>query len=223
MARPMMPAARLPAAYQPLTSRLRGGYRRSTIDGAMPEGDTIHRTAEVLRRALVGRTVTAARAQPRPGLRSVPRMERIVGAGVTAVEARGKHLLIGFDYGLTLRTHMRMRGAWHRYRPGERWRRPAHEATVVVETAESVAVCFGAPVAELLTDADLARHPALATLGPDLLADDFDTDAAIARLRAPYRRAGRPCRRCGTRIEARRQGELGRVTYWCPRCQGRSG
>lgn len=34
-----------------------------------------------------------------------------------------------------------------------------------------------------------------------------------------YGRAGRPCRRCGTRIEVSRQGELARLTYWCPSCQ----
>ncbi|MGH2429356.1 MAG: hypothetical protein ACRDGV_10845 [Candidatus Limnocylindria bacterium] len=34
-----------------------------------------------------------------------------------------------------------------------------------------------------------------------------------------YGRAGRPCRRCGSQIAARRQGELARLTYWCPRCQ----
>jgi endonuclease-8 len=34
-----------------------------------------------------------------------------------------------------------------------------------------------------------------------------------------YGRAGRPCRRCGTRVEARRSGEGARVVYWCPRCQ----
>jgi endonuclease-8 len=34
-----------------------------------------------------------------------------------------------------------------------------------------------------------------------------------------YRRAGRPCRRCGTLIRSRPQGEQGRVTYWCPSCQ----
>ena len=37
-----------------------------------------------------------------------------------------------------------------------------------------------------------------------------------------YGRAGRPCRRCGTRIEAARQGELARLTYWCRRCQARA-
>jgi endonuclease VIII len=39
------------------------------------------------------------------------------------------------------------------------------------------------------------------------------------RPRLVYRRAGLPCRRCGTRIEARRQGEDARTAYWCPRCQ----
>jgi endonuclease-8 len=34
-----------------------------------------------------------------------------------------------------------------------------------------------------------------------------------------YGRAGRPCRRCGERIEARQSGADARLTYWCPRCQ----
>jgi endonuclease VIII len=33
-------------------------------------------------------------------------------------------------------------------------------------------------------------------------------------------RAGLPCRRCGTTIRARGQGDDNRTTYWCPRCQG---
>jgi endonuclease-8 len=35
-----------------------------------------------------------------------------------------------------------------------------------------------------------------------------------------YRRAGRPCERCGTRIASQAQGETARTTYWCPGCQG---
>jgi endonuclease-8 len=34
-----------------------------------------------------------------------------------------------------------------------------------------------------------------------------------------YRRSGRPCPRCGTRIRSRGQGDANRITYWCPRCQ----
>jgi endonuclease-8 len=37
--------------------------------------------------------------------------------------------------------------------------------------------------------------------------------------RMVYRRAGLPCRRCGTRIAARRQGDAARTAYWCPSCQ----
>jgi endonuclease-8 len=34
-----------------------------------------------------------------------------------------------------------------------------------------------------------------------------------------YGRAGRPCPRCGTAIQARGQGDDNRRTYWCPGCQ----
>lgn len=34
-----------------------------------------------------------------------------------------------------------------------------------------------------------------------------------------YRRKGEECRRCGTLIEMRKQGEQARSTYWCPQCQ----
>jgi len=34
-----------------------------------------------------------------------------------------------------------------------------------------------------------------------------------------YRRAGRPCLRCGTPVRSRGQGDANRTTYWCPACQ----
>ena len=37
--------------------------------------------------------------------------------------------------------------------------------------------------------------------------------------RVVYRRAGRPCSRCGTPIESRGQGDENRTAYWCPTCQ----
>jgi len=154
----------------------------------MPEGDTIYRIADVLRSSLLGARIERALAQPRPGMRSVPDLERIVGHLVVSVEARGKHLLIGFDNGLTLRTHLRMRGAWHRYRPGEPWKRPAGQASAVLETASAVAVCFDAPEVELMTYGQVTRHPQLTTLGPDLLSRAFDAEEAARRLRADARR-----------------------------------
>jgi endonuclease-8 len=206
---------------------------------------------------------------------------------VTAVESRGKHLLVRFAAGPVLHTHLRMRGSWHLYRPGSAWRRPPRAARVVVETPEAVAVCFAAPVVELLSPAEEAAHPVLRALGPDVMAPGFPVSAVVERLRAHaqaeigealldqtlvagvgniyksetlfacgvdpfapvatlddptldaiartaerlmkrgprpravYGRAGRPCRRCGTLILMRRQGPMGRSTYWCPRCQPR--
>ncbi len=154
----------------------------------MPEGDTLARTAAGLRPWLVGRPVLAARANG-PG--AVPRVERIVGAVVTGVDAIGKNLVIRLDNGLELRTHLRMRGSWHRYRPGERWRRAPSRARLVLEVEGSVAVCFDAPVVELFEQRAAAAHPALARLGPDLMAPVPDIDEAVRRLRDPSR-AERP-------------------------------
>ena len=150
----------------------------------MPEGDTLFRTAAGLRPYLVGRDVIAARAQG-PG--AVPQIQRVVGKRVDAVEAHGKNLLIRFDGGLELRTHLRMNGSWHRYRPGERWRRPPGRARLVLEVDGAVAVCFDAPVVELFESRAEPLHPSLSRLGPDLLSPDFDAAEAQRRLRAPER------------------------------------
>jgi endonuclease-8 len=258
----------------------------------MPEGDTLHRTAAGLAPHLVGRTVTAARVRA-----GGPQVGRIVGATITAVEAVGKNLLIRFDNGLELRTHLRMIGSWHRYRPDERWRRPASRARLVLEVPGAVAVCFDTPVVELFETRAEAIHPTLSRLGPDLLAPDYGpahaaearrrlrdgaragltvsaalldqralagigniwrnetlfhervnpwdrvdelADETLDRLigtahrllrdsvdgrpgRAPiwvYRRAGRPCRRCGTLVRSvPLDTGIPRTTYWCPTCQ----
>jgi len=150
----------------------------------MPEGDTLYRTAAGLRPYLVGRTVTAARTNG-PG--AVPQVQRVVGHEITGVDALGKNLLITFDNGLEIRTHLRMNGSWHRYRPGERWRRPPGRARLVLEVPGAVAVCFDAPVVELLEQRAEALHPSLGQLGPDLLSPDFDAAEAVRRLRAPER------------------------------------
>ena len=150
----------------------------------MPEGDTLFRTAAGLRPYLVGRDVVSARAQG-PG--PVPQIHRVVGKRVDAIEAQGKNLLIRFDGGLELRTHLRMHGSWHRYRPGERWRRPPGRARLVLEVDGAVAVCFDAPVVELFETRAERVHPSLSRLGPDLLSPDFDPTEAHRRLRAPDR------------------------------------
>ncbi len=148
----------------------------------MPEGDTLRRTADGLRPWLVGRPVTAAVARA-PG----PRADLLVGSTVTSVEAVGKNLLIDFDNGLELRTHLRLHGSWHRYRPGERWQRPPSRARLVLEVPDAVAVCFDAPTIELYEKRAAGLHPTLSRLGPDLLGDDYERSGAATEVRIRLR------------------------------------
>lgn len=258
----------------------------------MPEGDTIYRAARTLRKAIGGKPVRAFRS-------ALPQLAdaALVGTTVEAVEARGKNLLVRFDDGHTLHTHMMMVGSWHVYRVGEPWQRGADRAFAVIETDDWLAVCFDAPICKLLRPGE--RSPQLDALGPDLLDPGADLDEALRRLRqndelplgvaimqqhvvagvgnvyksevlflrrldpfAPvssvsdealrdalllarklmkqnvgharmrttrrrfgssrlwvYGRKNEPCFECGTPLDMRRQGEQGRSTYFCPRCQ----
>lgn len=153
----------------------------------MPEGDTIFRTAAVLRRALQGRRITRFETTV-PAVAAVAARAPVEGRTVSAVEPRGKHLLINLASPqdpdpLTLHTHMMMTGAWHIYRPGEAWRKPARRAVVALHTDAFVAPCFSAPVVELLTERQVLQHPALTALGPDASAVGFDPTEVLARLR----------------------------------------
>ena len=139
----------------------------------MPEGDTIHKAAIRLHQALVGKQLT------RIELRRWPGEKPVVGEEIVDVSARGKHLLIDFDGGLTLETHMKMTGSWHLYRPGERWRKPRDFLRVLVGVEDWEAVCFSAPVVKLVPRSEAGRKD----LGPDLCVEGVDLDAAIERAR----------------------------------------
>jgi endonuclease-8 len=149
----------------------------------MPEGDTIAQSAHTLAGVLTGRRVTGFRSAV-PGVEARAAALGVVGSDVAAVESRGKHLLIRFSTGAVLRTHMRMTGAWHLYRVGSRWQKSAHQAKVVLEAGDVLAVCFSAPEVEMLAAGEAAHHAGLERLGPDLLGPDFDEAEALTRLRA---------------------------------------
>jgi len=145
----------------------------------MPEGDTLHRTAHTLGRVLEGQRLVRVRS-------SVPAIAEAELAGhvVDKVRAQGKNLLIEFDDGRVLHTHLKMRGSWHVYRPGERFQRPEHQARVVLEVADALAVCFAAPTVRLLSTNAAASDPYLNGLGPDLIPEQFDLEKAVGGLRA---------------------------------------
>lgn len=266
----------------------------------MPEGDTVHKLANAMRPRLVGTPLRSL------WLRDRGVLAPLAGVVVEEVAALGKHLLVAIGSRHVLHVHLGMRGRWFRDRPGEPNARADRAAVLRIETAIDRLTCARAPVAELLRRADLAAHPVVGRLGPDLLAPDFDAGRAVARARLcearsiadllldqraacgignvyksevlfaagihpwtppgriedarlvsvyerartlmqgnlghwrrttvrpvhpgepwpaglprvfVYGRAGRPCMRCGGRIESRLQGDAARSTCWCPRCQ----
>jgi len=149
----------------------------------VPEGDTIYRSAAALNRALSGREVVRFESVF-PALTRVHADHPLTAMTVDRVQSAGKHLLMHFSGGVVLRTHMRMHGSWHIYRPGERWRARRSEMRVLVATAVFEAVGFNIPVAEFIRSRDLATHAVLSRLGPDGLDPRFDRDEAIRRLRS---------------------------------------
>jgi endonuclease VIII len=246
----------------------------------VPEGDALHRAARRLQ-PLVGQRLEVESPNPRAQVTGVA--PRVDGRVLESVEAVGKNLLLRFEGGIVVRSHLRMIGRWRveprgKARTGLPW--------LVLRGDELEGVLWNGPVLTLET-----RN--VRRLGQDVLAADFDLEAAVQRLRGAgdrwlgealqdqrlvagignmwmadalwsirvspwlrvrdvgddvlrdavaaarrlmqdavatgrpgrqvYRRAGRPCLRCGTIVRSRGQGDANRTAYWCPACQAGAG
>jgi endonuclease VIII len=144
----------------------------------MPEGDTVFRTAETLRKALVGHTLTRCDVR-------VPRYATVdlTGHVVDEVRSRGKHLFIRVGPA-SIHSHLKMDGSW---RITSRTKRVDYRVRIILETTDIRAIGIDLGVLEVLErdrDEDAVDH-----LGPDLLGEDWDADVAAANLTAqPDRR-----------------------------------
>jgi endonuclease-8 len=148
----------------------------------MPEGDTIRYAANRMRPVLEGRVPDEiVTPQRRHAMDRWP--ERLAGRAVSAVDAHGKHLFLHFEGDLVLHSHLRMTGVWGTYERGRRWGRSPRRAWLVLRTASHEVVEFDGPVLELLTESRARFDRRLAALGPDVLADEFDADGFLRRLR----------------------------------------
>jgi endonuclease-8 len=150
----------------------------------VPEGDTVWRSAKNLDQTLTGRVLTRTDFRV-PAFATLD----LSGQTVTSTVSRGKHILTRIGTEHTLHTHLKMEGSWHLYKPTTSWRRPIHDARVVLHTEEWTAVGFALGITEVIATAD--EDEAVGHLGPDLLGPDWDEDEAIRRLaRDPERTIG---------------------------------
>jgi endonuclease-8 len=150
----------------------------------VPEGDTVYRAAKRLNEALAGAVVSRFDVRV-PGSATID----LRGETVHDVTPRGKHLLHRIG-AYTLHSHLKMEGRWDIYRPGDRWRRPAHTARAIVGVEEGPlgardAVGFDLAMVEVVPTRDEARI--VGHLGPDPLGPDWDPAEAARRLAADVR------------------------------------
>jgi endonuclease-8 len=124
----------------------------------MPEGDTIRRLATAISERFAGERC----------MRCVTRDPRLVGVDLTGatlvdVDAIGKHLMIRFDNGSTLHSHLKMTGSWV---VGPVAREPVHHRRIEMWMDTGRLTGVGLPVVELLPTAHESR--VTEHLGPDL-------------------------------------------------------
>ena len=139
----------------------------------MPEGDTIRRLADKISGRFAGQRCA----------RCVVRDPRLVGVDLSGstlldADAVGKHLLIRFDNGSTLHSHLSMTGSWTVGPPA---REPAWRRRIELWMETGRLTGLDVPVLELVPTANESR--AVGHLGPDLCAPQPpDLDEVVARL-----------------------------------------
>ena len=147
----------------------------------MPEGDSLYRLAARLRPVLLGRTVKAFRVNEIADDVTAT----LVGRSIVEVVSRGKNLIIRFDDGRFLHVHLMMLGRVRIERPRSAYWKPRVTAPQMrLEVQGTVVVGDRIPVIRLVKAGNEARAEGLATLGPDLLAEEVDEDECVVRLRA---------------------------------------
>ena len=137
----------------------------------MPEGDSLHRIARELE-ALVGESISVE--LPHPRARSLG-LERLQGRKLESVQAFGKQLLLRFEGGLVLRSHLGMSGRWRRLDAAAT---PTGRPWLVLRGERHVAAQWNGPTLELSRG-----EPAL-ELGPDILAEPLLLEEMLASLRS---------------------------------------
>ena len=125
---------------------------------------------------LVGERVAVETPHPRAAAERLA--ERLDGRRLESVEAVGKNLLLSFEGGLVLRSHLRMRGRWQ-VRARDSWAKAAGSPWLVLRGLKHEAILWNGPVLELMMRA-------VRRLGPDILADPPDVARMVENLRREH-------------------------------------
>ena len=149
-----------------------------TTAPTMPEGDSIRRDAVKLA-PLIGQAIVRVTTQG---------LERdLVGRVIASITPYGKHMTIGLDDGTEIRVHRGIRGGFSAVSraDGEAWLAGMSpgRASLALVVAGAIYLWRDARTVEISPRRGAQRGLAVAALGPDVMADDFDSVAAAARAR----------------------------------------
>ncbi len=147
----------------------------------MPEGSEIRRAADRLAEAVLGQPLTTAWFAF-PALK--PHEAALAGRRIRAIEPHGKALLTHFDHGWTLYSHNQLYGVWRIAAAGER-PDEGRSLRVALETAGRAILLYSASEIEMWRTDELAAHPFLRKLGPDVLDRGLTAKAVEKRLAEP--------------------------------------
>ena len=145
----------------------------------MPEGDALHRAARRLQ-PLIGEQVEVETPNPRAQVGGIA--DKLDGRRLLSVEAVGKNLLLRFEGGYVLRSHLRMNGRWtlvpraEREGTGQRRVPSRVRPWLVLRGSRVEARQWNGPVLEL-------HARGIPRLGPDILERPPRLDDMAARIR----------------------------------------
>jgi Formamidopyrimidine-DNA glycosylase len=150
-------------------------------DDIMPEGPEIRRAADSLEAAVKGQPLTDvwfAFEQLKPY------ESQLVGQTITHMETRGKALLTHFSGGLTLYSHNQLYGVWRVVDAGV-MPETTRVLRIKLQTADKAILLYSASDIEMLKPEQLATHPFLQRVGPDVLDLRLTAEDVKARLLSP--------------------------------------
>ena len=137
----------------------------------MPEGDALHRAARRLQ-VLVGEELEVETPHPRAAVTQLDTL--LDGRRLDRVEAIGKNLLLHFEGGVIVRSHLGMKGRWRVF---TRDARILGRPWLILRGKDHTGAMFNG--AALVRYRGEGRR-----LGPDILFDQPQYDAMLERLRA---------------------------------------
>lgn len=141
----------------------------------MPEGPEIYRVAQKLSKAISGKEIISVEF----GLERLKGWEEVlINSQITSVKSQAKAMLISTDSGYTIYSHNQLYGRWDIRRSTTAEKKTNRSLRILIETDSHTARLYSASDIEVLDAVDLASHPFLSKLGPDLL----DNDVSDAQL-----------------------------------------